>query len=161
MERIDIDSMFFGMLHYVAERSTCRRAKVGAILVRDRRPVSMGYNGAPPHMPECISEGVGCEEEAIQVSPDAPEDAKSLARFVMKEGCQRTVHAEANAIAFAARSGIATAGTTMYCTYAPCYSCAKLMLSAGVTEVRYKKEYRDERGKNVLLQSGVTMVKYV
>ncbi len=158
-ERIDIDSMFFGMLDFVAERSTCRRAKVGAILVRDRRPISMGYNGSPPKMPECISEGVGCEYSQVTVAPHGPEDPERVTGWV--EGCDRTVHAEANAIAFAARNGIATGGSTMYCTYAPCYSCAKLMLSAGIIEVKYKKDYRDERGLAILIASAVHTVKYV
>lgn len=151
MERIDVDSMFFGMLDFVTERSTCERAHVGAMLVLDRRPISMGYNGAPPGMPECIEEGVGCEENWVEAG----------GTMQLADGCARTVHAEANAIAFAARNGIPTVGTTMYCTYAPCYDCAKLMLSAGVVGLKYKKEYRDERGKNLLALAGVTVTKYV
>lgn len=158
-DRIDIDSMFFGMLDFVAQRSTCTRADVGAMIVRDRRPISMGYNGAPPGMPHC--HGVGCEEEAVGVDAEAPQEAKEFARFVIKEGCQRTVHAEANSIAFAARNGIATGGTTMYCTHAPCYTCAKLMLSAGIAEFKYKKEYRDRRGLDLITSAGLHVVKYV
>lgn len=157
--RIDSHTMFFGMLDNIAERSTCRRAKVGALLAKDGRPISMGYNGAPPKMPECITEGVGCEYTQATVAPHGPEDPERVTGWL--EGCDRTVHAEANAIAFAARHGIATQGTTMYCTHAPCYSCAKLMLSAGITDFRYKKEYRDERGLTLLTQAGVLVTKYV
>jgi dCMP deaminase len=149
-KRIDIDEMFFGMLGFVAERSTCTRADVGAILVRDRRPISMGYNGAPPGMPHCLD--VGCEQD----------HATSHDGFdIPIQGCARTVHAEANAIAFAARNGIATEGATMYCTHAPCYSCAKLTVSAGVIEFKYQIDYRDERGLNLLADAGVLVKKHV
>jgi dCMP deaminase len=153
--QIDIDSMFFGMLAFVAQRSTCTRADVGAVLVRDRRPISMGYNGAPPGMPHCFD--VGCEQEIGR----GQNTATGFGVQVELEGCARTVHAEANAIAFAARNGIATEGATMYCTHAPCYSCAKLMVSAGILEFKYQKEYRDERGRDLLVAAGVTVTKYV
>lgn len=154
--RIDVDSMFVKMVHIVAERSTCSRADVGAMLVRDRRPVGMGYNGAPPGMPHCLDEG--CEQERV---PTGATGEGAYPSEMVVEGCARTVHAEANVIAFAARNGIATHGTTMYCTHAPCYTCAKLMLSAGIVAVKYVREYRDSRGITLLESAGVRVLKYV
>lgn len=130
--------MFTEMAKLVAERGTCERAQVGAVIVRGGRVISMGYNGAPPGMDHCTE--VGCELD-IDIS-----------------GCQRTVHAEANAIAFAARAGISTEGTEMYCTHAPCYACAKLMLSAGIKACHYNIEYRDGRGLEILKTGGVAIV---
>lgn len=142
--------MFVDMARLVAERGTCERAQVGAVLVRDGRVISMGYNGAPPGMDHCIEPGVGCEVEQVATGPAGLK--------IEVEGCARTVHAEANAIAFAARAGISTEGTEMYCTHAPCYTCAKLMLSAGIKVCHYNIEYRDERGLEILKTGGVAIV---
>lgn len=113
------DEMFTAMALLVAGRSTCNRGQVGAVIVQDRRPVSIGYNGAPPGMKHCTE--VGCD----------PED-----------GCERTIHGEANAIAWAARAGISVEGTTMYSTHSPCRSCANLILAAGITRFVYSYDYR-------------------
>ena len=122
MERISRDQMFHDMAELVARRSTCLRGNVGCVLVNDRRVVSMGYNGSPPGMDECLD--VGCLEiEGV-------------------EGCTRTIHAEANALIFAARMGIPTAGCFMYATHSPCLHCAMLAKTAGVTVICYDKEYR-------------------
>lgn len=116
------DEMFMLMLDIIRRRSTCRRAQVAALIVRDGRVVSMGYNGSPPGMPHCID--VGCE----------PED-----------GCERTIHAEANAIAWAARAGVSTQGAAMYCTHGPCRQCAQLIVSCGIVEFHWSVEYRLQR----------------
>jgi dCMP deaminase len=131
--------MFMRMAELVSQRGTCPRAKVGALLVKDRRIVSMGYNGAPPGFKHCTE--VGC---------DIPED------FNANPGCMRTIHGEANAIAFAARYGIITAGTTMYCTYSPCKKCAELLLSAGIIRFVYNREYR--AGALDLLDKGLVSI---
>jgi dCMP deaminase len=128
--------MFMLMATLVARRGTCPRAQVGALLVKDRRIVSMGYNGAPPGFKHCTD--VGCDEMDGQ------------------QGCIRTIHGEANAIAFAARHGIVTAGTTMYCTYSPCKKCAELMLSAGIIRFVYNREYR--AGALDLLDKGLVSI---
>ena len=111
--------MFMAMAWLVSARSTCNRGQVGAVIVDDRRPVSIGYNGAPPRMKHCTE--VGCD----------PED-----------GCERTIHAEANAIAWAARRGISVEGATMYSTHSPCRMCANLIASAGIDAFIYDTEYR-------------------
>jgi len=121
--------MFFRIAETVALRGTCPRAQVGAVLTKEGRVVSIGYNGAPPGMPEC-------HEVECELGPDG--------------GCERTTHAEANTIVFAARSGIDTDHTIMYSTHAPCYTCAKLLIGAGVRVVFFDKPYRDTRGVELL-----------
>jgi dCMP deaminase len=120
MTRISRDESLLRMLHAVAERSSCLRNQVGALIVRGGRVVSQGYNGAPPGKPHCTPETCNTQ------SP-----------------CLSTVHAEANAIAFAARHGIPTEGAWMYCTYSPCLDCAKLILSSGIKLLAFERAYRD------------------
>jgi dCMP deaminase len=123
-----------GFMELMAKESTCTRGKVAAIIEREGRIIATGYNGSPSGMPHCID--VGCEVNS-------------------EGGCERTVHAEANAIAFAAKYGIATNGATMWCSMAPCYTCAKLMINAGINRVKYLTDYRDRRGVNLLREAGV------
>src|SRR3982750_2479265 len=110
--------MYMGMAQLLSQRSTCLRAHVGALIVVDGRPAGGGYNGAPSGLPECLD--VGC-------AVDDPE-----------QGCQRAVHAEANAIAWAARHGVGTHDATMYCTYAPCKACAHLIIAAQFSRFVYQ-----------------------
>lgn len=118
----------------LAMRGTCRRAKVGAVIVKDNRIISTGYVGSPAGMPHCTD--VGCE-----FGPDG--------------GCIRTAHAEANAVAFAAKNGISVDGATLYCTLSSCYTCAKLIINAGIKHVVYLHDYRDTKGVNLLQAAGV------
>lgn len=124
VDRIDREDLFMGIAKITALRSTCERAQVGAVLVLGNRIVSQGYAGSPPGLEHCTE--VGC---AIDPHTGV--------------GCIRTIHAEANAIAYAARQGVSTVGSHMYCTHSPCLSCGKLMLSAGVTRLYYERPYRD------------------
>lgn len=128
--RLDRDLMMLEVAQLVAKRGTCERAQVGAVISIDGRIISSGYVGAPPGAPHCI-DGTGCE-----IGPN--------------DGCVRTVHAEANAIAFAARHGTAVGGATIYCTHSPCRECAKLIASAGIRRVVYIYAYRDESGLQLL-----------
>lgn len=126
------DTLFILTAHLIAERGTCIRAKVGSVITLHRRIVSTGYVGAPPDALHCID--VGCS-----LGPDG--------------GCTRTIHAEANAISYAARHGLKVEGGTMYSTHAPCRSCAQLILSAGIERVVYTHEYRDGGGLSILLEN--------
>ena len=139
MDRISRDAMFMDIALTLSERSTCTRAKVGAVLVRDNRIITTGYAGAPSNMPHCLD--VGCDVK----SHLAPED----------QHCLRTVHAEANVIAFAAKYGIRTEGATLYCTHRPCENCSKLLINAGIREVIYLSEYGDRAGLDLLVRAGV------
>lgn len=133
-ERITRHQMFMEIAGILGKRGTCSRAAVGAVVTKDNRIVSTGYVGSPTGMPHCID--VGCE-----IGPTG--------------GCERTVHAEANAIAFAAKHGISMDGATMYCTHAPCYTCAKLVINSGVKEFIFHHWYREDRGLILLIRAGV------
>jgi len=143
MTRITREKMFIEIVQTVAKRSTCNRpdeikGHVGAILVRDGRIISTGYAGAPKGLPHCLE--VGCQ---------------------MEDGsCIRTIHAEANTIAFAAKYGIKTEGSTLYCTLAPCINCAKLIINSGIREVVYITEYRKSTGVQMLIDSGILVRKW-
>jgi dCMP deaminase len=104
----------------IALRGTCPRAKVGAVLAKEGRIISTGYNGSPSGTPHCEDAGCILDKRAK---------------------CTRTVHAELNCICFAAKHGIVTKGATLYVTYAPCLECAKAIINAGIKEVFYLKEY--------------------
>jgi len=129
-ERITVDEMLMRMAETCALRGTCTRKSVGAVIARETRVISTGYVGAPAGMPHCLD--VGC-----LIDPHTG-------------GCIRTLHAEANAIAFAARKGIATEGSTLYTTLSPCLACAKLIVPAGIACVKYSSEYRDKSGVEYL-----------
>lgn len=129
--------MFMGIVDILSLRGTCGRGKQGAILVRDSRIIATGYNGPPSGHPHC-------SEEHCDLSLP----------------CQRSVHAEANAIVFAAKYGIATNDSTMYCTTLPCRKCAELIIQAGIKAVFYKKDYHSHEGLELLLYSGITCQQY-
>lgn len=131
-DRLPRHEMLMGMAVLASRRSTCQRKQVGAVLAVDSRPVSIGYGGAPSGFPHC--------------SPDICDLSKP---------CTRTIHAEANAIAFAARKGIVTENATLYCTLAPCLDCAKLLINAGVKNVFYLETYRSREGIALLAEAGV------
>ncbi len=124
---------FMDIAHEVAKRSTCERAQVGAVIVRDKRILTTGYNGSPRGLPHCSE--VGC---------------------LMDNGhCVRTLHAEQNAIIQAALHGVITEGAIIYVTHQPCFNCAKTIINAGISEIVYGKEYRDDRSLDFLNQAGV------
>ncbi len=125
--RLSRDEYFIAAAQLAAKRSTCLRLQVGAILVREGRIISTGYNGAPSGLDHCDPSCCG---------PDHP--------------CNRTVHAEANCIYFAAKHGIATEGAWMYCTDSPCKTCAEAIINAGIRHVVYLREYRDRGPLNLL-----------
>jgi dCMP deaminase len=134
-ERITRDQMFMEIAEVVRKRSTCLRGRVGCVIVQDNRIIASGYNGAPPGEPHCFE--LGCEVQENN----------------HEAGCQRAIHAEANAIAYAARGSMSTQGATMYCTHAPCLKCAQLMISAGIVELHYVRPYRLVDG-SVLFSGG-------
>lgn len=120
------EHFYMSVARLCAQRSTCKRGHTGAVIVRGKRIIASGYNGAPPGLPHCL------DVDCLIV-----DDIRNL-------GCQRAVHAEANAIAFAARAGIPTEGAAMWCTHGPCTKCAHQIISAGIVEVHYHYKYRLE-----------------
>src|ERR1700691_4479700 len=110
----------------VAERSTCLRAKVGAVIVRDRSILATGYNGSPAGLPHCTE--VGCLIYESR-TPDGE----------VEQNCYRTIHAEINAISQAARNGAAIRDADIYVTHTPCIHCLKVLINTGVRTVYYAR----------------------
>lgn len=138
-KRISRDLMFSRICKVVADRSTCLRSQVGALIVKDGRIVSMGYNGPASGMPTCT------QPDEFQSSL-YQEALESTGRECEGPGCTRSIHAETNAIAFAAKAGVSVEGCTLYCTMSPCINCAKVIVNSGIKEVKYLEEYRDRSG---------------
>lgn len=141
------DSAMLTIAEVYADMSTCARMHVGAIIVRQGRTMGTGYNGAPAGLPHCAHD---CD-----CAPAGMYHAGDCASLVP---CRTSVHAEANAIAFSAHHGVATAGATMYTTLSPCVPCAQLIINAGLVRVVYRDEYRDPAGIDLLRAARVEVV---
>lgn len=148
------ESVFMEVAESLSLLGTCSRKSVGAVFTIDGRCVTWGYNGAPPGMPHCEENNHG---HGLPGGPSAhPEDdADWLRGKLEREGCINVTHAEANALAFAARHGIATDGSTLFVTVSPCLTCSKLLVAAGVRAVFYREEYRDGSGFRLLAAAGI------
>lgn len=133
MARISRDEMLMRMAIAAALRSTCSRAHVGVVIAREGRVLSTGYNGAPAGMDHC----------------NHTHDLES--------GCQVAVHAEANAIAYAARYGMKIGGSELFTTLSPCVSCSQLIVNAGIERVVYLNPYRVPSGLELLEGAGVLL----
>lgn len=141
MERLSRDAVSMQIADIVSQRGTCSRARVGAVITRDGRILVTGYNGPPSGLPHCTDPG-GCT--VMERAADG--------------GCVRSVHAEANCIAYAARHGIATEGASLYSTHEPCLKCAELVVNAGIVSVYYHVPYRIKEGSALLRQAGVDII---
>lgn len=135
-QRVSWHEYFMNIAEQVATRSTCGRKHVGAVIVRDRTILSTGYNGSLRGAPHCDDAGHDMENNH----------------------CVRTVHAEANAVAQAAKQGVRIDQAEIYVTASPCLTCFKLVANAGITKIYYKEFYRDERITEYAKQAGVKLV---
>jgi dCMP deaminase len=133
MQRSTQVEAMMDMAYVIAGRSTCDRLQVGALIARDFRVISTGYNGNVAGMPHCNHIGNG--------APDNP--------------CVTAVHAEANALVFAARHGVAVHLAELWTTHQPCLGCAKLIINAGISRVYFQKDYRLREGLELLVESGL------
>lgn len=141
-ERPGWDEYFMDIAHVVARRGNCLRRRVAAVIVRDQRIVSTGYNGTPRGIRNC-SEG-GC----ARCASDAP-SGHSLGECIC-------CHAEENAIVQAAYHGISVKGGSLYCTTSPCLMCTKMIINAGLAEVVYENEYRfSDQARALFKEAGV------
>jgi len=144
--RPDWDNYFLEIAEVVAKRATCDRKHVGAVVVSPEHQIlSTGYNGSPPGAPHC--DDVGHE----------------LKEMGGRQSCVRTIHAEANAIAQAARNGVRLSGATLYTTASPCYDCGKLIANTGIKKIVFSEQYDSRYGMsgdvaNFLYGCGVTIV---
>jgi dCMP deaminase len=130
--RISRDNMLTAIAVIVSRRSTCDRLQVGAVIATDGRILSTGYAGAPSGFEHCNTRDCDLEKP-----------------------CTRTVHAESNSIAFAARHGIKVDGSTLYVTHSPCLDCAKLIINSGIKRVVYLERYRLAAPIDLLKDAGL------
>ena len=140
-----MDRVYMDMAYEQAEKSVCLRAKVGAVLVLDGKVIAQGYNNVVGGVRPCKE--VGCLRDSLEI-----ESGKR------REVC-RNICAEQLAISEAARNGVEIDGSTAYITTFPCHICAKLLVSSGVTEIVYDKDYPDELSKNFLMEAGIIVRK--
>lgn len=138
------DQYFMDIADLVSKRSTCIRRAVGAVLVKDRRLLATGYNGAPSGLRHCLD--AGCLREQLGV----PSGERH-------ELC-RGLHAEQNAIIQAALHGVSVNGSTLYCTNHPCIICAKMIINAGIRTVVIKSHYMDKLAEDILKEAGIRVV---
>lgn len=146
MSRPSWPEYFMTIAEMVAKRSTCLRRHVGAILVKDKRILATGYNGAPSGLKHC--EEVGC----IRQNASIPSGERH-------ELC-RGLHAEQNAIIQAAYHGISISGSTLYCTNKPCVICSKMLINAGIEKIFYKEGYDDPLADQMITESGIETVRF-
>lgn len=134
---------FMSITELVAQRATCTRRFVGAILVRDKRIITTGYNGAPSGTKHCLE--VGCLRDQLGI----PSGERH-------ELC-RGLHAEQNAIIQAALHGTSVAGATLYCTTMPCVICSKMLINASIAEVYYREGYADTLSSDLMADAGIPL----
>ncbi len=142
-ERPNWDEYFMKIAHLVATRSTCMRRKVGAVLVKDKRMLVSGYNGAPQSLRHC--EQAGCLRQKLNI----PSGERH-------EIC-RGLHAEQNAIIQGAVFGVQIKGAALYSTHQPCILCAKMLINAGVQKIIYSGGYPDDLSLDMIREAGITL----
>lgn len=125
------EETYLAIAEIISQRSTCKRGHVGCVITMENRIITTGYNGTVK------------KDKCTHCNLDEP--------------CTEAVHAEANAIAFAAKDGISIKGATLYCTHCPCHECAKLIIQSGITNVVYKYEYRKIEGYHLLRLMGINV----
>lgn len=142
-ERPSWDQYFLDIVKVIGERGTCDRGRSGCLIAKDKRILSTGYVGSPIGTVHCDEAG----HEMHTVKHENGDETRH---------CIRTTHAEQNAIATAARFGIKLEGSTLYCHMTPCYTCAKMMINAGIVRVVCNMDYHaGERSKELFKEAGV------
>jgi dCMP deaminase len=131
--RIGWDEYFLKIAMLVSERATCPRMHCGAVFVRNKRILTTGYNGSPPGFPHCDDEGC----------------------LVVENHCQRTIHAELNAVIQAAQHGVSLHGATLYATNMACTTCAKMVIGAGIERVVVFTHFHDTLASQFFSQAKI------
>jgi dCMP deaminase len=136
--RISFDEYFMRMALLASERATCERLKVGSVIVKNKNVLSTGYNGSASGEVHCIDEGC-----------------------LMRDGhCIRTIHSEQNALLQCAKHGVSVKGASIYVTHFPCLHCTKSLVTAGIAEIVYLNDYRnDEYAIHLIDQAGIKLRK--
>lgn len=145
-ERPSVDQYFMDMTHLVKARGTCPRRRVGAVIVKDKRVLTTGYNGAPRNFPHPTD--VGCLRDELQVP-----------RGTVADICP-CLHAEQNAIIQAATTGVSIEGSDLYCTTQPCTQCSRMVANCGIRRVVFEEEYPDPLAIGILTTSKVELWKW-
>jgi dCMP deaminase len=149
MVKPSFDEIYMDLAEKLAKRSHCVRAQVGAVLTKETRIVSLGYNGPPAGTHNCDLEwpGVGCAKDS-------------------KGSCSLALHAEQNAILYAAKNNVSMEGSTLYVTLSPCIACARVIFTTGIKKVFYKHSYASykglpsDEGVEFLRRFGVEVIEY-
>ena len=149
MTKPAFDDIYMELAINLSKRSHCVKAQVGAVLTKDTRIISVGYNGPPAKTHNCDEEWpqTGCARDS-------------------KNSCSLALHAEQNAILFATKSNVSLAGSTVYVTLAPCIACARVIYTVGIKKVFYLNSYAQmkglptEEGVDFLLKFGVEVIQY-
>lgn len=143
------DKRFMELAETVAGWSSCfqENRHIGAVIVRDKRILTTGYNGAPAGVKSCVERG-----ECLRRK-------KNIASGTMQEVCY-AVHAEQNAIIQAAKLGVSLEDATLYCTHQPCVICARMIINSGVKKVYYKHGYPDAFALELFAEAGVEIEKF-
>lgn len=147
LNRPSWDDYFMEITFTVAKRSSCLRRQVGALLVKDHRIITTGYNGAPAGMKHCGELG-GCLRQQMGCAPGTGH-----------EFC-RALHAEQNAVIQAAIMGVSIKGATLYCTHSPCSLCAKILIGAGIERVVFAGKYPDDLSLQFFEEVGIPVEEY-
>lgn len=143
-ERPGLDEYFLEIATVVAKRSTCLRNQVGALIVKDKRILSTGYNGAPRNMAHCLD--IGCIRQQNNIESGT-----------RHEKC-RAVHAEQNAIIQAALYGVSIDSATLYCTHQPCILCSKMIINSNIKRVVFLQSYPDKDSIEFFAEAGVELI---
>ena len=143
LKRPSWDEYFLSIAELISKRSTCLRRHVGAVIVKNKRILATGYNGAPSDIRHC--ESTGCLRDELKV----PSGERH-------ELC-RGLHGEQNAIVQASYHGVSINGASLYCTTLPCIICAKMLINAGITEIVITKGYPDKMAADFLKEAGINV----
>ncbi len=138
---------FMDMAELVGSWSSCVRRKVGAVIVKDKLIMAIGYNGAPAGVKNCVERDY-CLRNKLNIKSGTH-----------AETCY-AVHAEQNAIVYAAKEGISLKGCTLYCTHQPCVVCAKIIINTGIKEIIFKEGYPDDFSLEILKEAGIKLTKF-
>lgn len=140
------DSYFMEIARLISSRSTCLRRQVGAVIVKDRRILTSGYNGAPSGLAHCL------ETRCLRIERGIPSGQRH-------ELC-RGLHAEQNSIIQGAYHGVSVSGSVLYCTHSPCSVCARMIINAGILVVVFQEGYPDELALELLAESRVDLYRW-
>ena len=147
IKKIMWDKRFIEMARFVASWSSCLRRKIGAVVVRDKRILSTGYNGAASGINSCVE-----RNECLR-------DKLCIESGTRQEICY-AIHAEQNAIVQAAKMGVSLEGSTIYITHQPCSMCARMIINSGIKRIVYSEGYPDDFSLELLESANIELEKF-